>query len=407
MEHGFKACGLCPLDVNAIDFKKVFNRLKSSSSETISNLETTEENTKNIEGLTFLESLIDKTKLESFKNHGSSNWTGPEEDKSLFDVWYLATNKKIDQIVDFPEVREFLVEGTTMSLQGNHLEDADNIAIPLEQNLEPLNDPINMSKDDETMENDNVDLLLGLTFDMHGNLIQDLNATEQLTANFLTPELPVVIDSDQSTDILSSTPVTEDSVLSNQETPTISLIPPEPRLLVIEETPIVASDAMEIEVPESGEVIPEKEKILPLEDVSNNCDLEVGKFSDPFQKLLHWPRCDLSTKNKKRAINSMKIPSVLTSTQWQSIKKAKENEIQSKKEAIVLRRKIKIEKQEIMKNEKEKERVRKEEEILRKEQIKLEKEKQKIIKQEQKIKEIEIKNKIKEESLLKKKKQLN
>lgn len=288
-----------------------------------------------------------------------------------------------------------------------------------------------MSKDDETMEKDNVDLLLGLTFDMNGNLIQDLNATEQLTANFLTPELPVVIDSDQSTDILSSTPVPEDSVLSNQETPSISLIPPEPRLLVIEETPNIASDATEIEVPESGEVIPEKslvirpnvleleipsfdealatsenfdrEKILPLEDVSNNCDLEVGKFSDPFQKLLHWPRCDLSTKNKKRATNSMKIPSVLTSTQWQSIKKAKENEIQSKKEAIVLRRKIKIEKQEIMKEEKEKKRVRKEEEILRKEQIKLEKEKQKIIKQEQKIKEIEIKNKIKEESLLKKK----
>ncbi|GBP10603.1 Tigger transposable element-derived protein 1 [Eumeta japonica] len=218
MEHGFKACGLCPLDVNAIDFKKVFNRLKSSSSETISNLETTEENTKNIEGLAFLESLIDKTKLESFKNHGSSNWTGLEEDKSLFDVWYLATNnKKTDQIVDFPE-ENFSFEGTTMSLQGNYLEDADNIAIPPEQNLEPLSDPIDMSKDDETMENDNVDLLLGLTFDMHGNLIQDLNTTEQLTENFLTPELPVVIDSHQSTDILSSTPVPEDSVLSNQET---------------------------------------------------------------------------------------------------------------------------------------------------------------------------------------------
>ncbi|XP_044580939.1 uncharacterized protein LOC123262671 [Cotesia glomerata] len=115
MEHGFKACGLCPLDVNAIDFKKVFNRLKSSSSETISNLETTEENTKNIEGLTFLESLIDKTKLESFKNHGSSNWTGPEEDKSLFDVWYLATNKKIDQIVDFPEENFWLKEPQCLS----------------------------------------------------------------------------------------------------------------------------------------------------------------------------------------------------------------------------------------------------------------------------------------------------
>ncbi|XP_044597392.1 uncharacterized protein LOC123273966 [Cotesia glomerata] len=163
-----------------------------------------------------------------------------------------------------------------MSLQGNHLEDADNIAIPLEQNLEPLNDPINMSKDDETMENDNVDLLLGLTFDMHGNLIQDLNATEQLTANFLTPELPVVIDSDQSTDILSSTPVTEDSVLSNQETPTISLIPPEPRLLVIEETPIVASDAMEIEVPESGEVIPEKSLVIR----PNVLELEIRSSSN-------------------------------------------------------------------------------------------------------------------------------
>ncbi|KAH0540221.1 hypothetical protein KQX54_014715 [Cotesia glomerata] len=149
------ACGLSPLDVNAVDFRKVFNRLKTSSSETISNLETTEENIKNIEGLTFLESLIDKTKLESFKNHGSSNWTGPEEDKSLFDVWYSATNnKKNDQIVDFPE---------------------------------------DVSKDDETMENDNVDLLLGLTFDIHENLIQDLNAAEQLTASFLTPELPVVI----------------------------------------------------------------------------------------------------------------------------------------------------------------------------------------------------------------------
>lgn len=82
------------------------------------------------------------------------------------------------------------------------------------------------------------------------------------------------------------------------------------------------------------------------------------EFSEPLKKLLHWPRCDLSKKGKKRAINQLKIPSVLTSTQWQSIQEAKENEKKkAKNEAVVLRKKIKIEKQENLKKEKERKRL--------------------------------------------------
>ncbi|XP_057340983.1 uncharacterized protein LOC130678024 [Microplitis mediator] len=88
LENGFKTCGLHPLNVNAIDYSKVFKKLGNSSSETPSIFEDTPELPEESEALKVLESLIDKDKLISFKDHDSSVWKGRKEDESLYDIWY-------------------------------------------------------------------------------------------------------------------------------------------------------------------------------------------------------------------------------------------------------------------------------------------------------------------------------
>lgn len=92
MKNGFKTCGLCPLDVDAINYQKVFKRLQTTPGEaTSTNSEDTAEVSPNIDVLTALENLIEKNKLQSFTVNNGPNWTGNKEDESLFEIWYKLT----------------------------------------------------------------------------------------------------------------------------------------------------------------------------------------------------------------------------------------------------------------------------------------------------------------------------
>lgn len=104
LQNGFKACGLCPLDVNAVDFKKVFKQIESLPCETTNNLEDAAEVIKKSESLKVLESLIDTDKLQLFNTHKSMTWTGQKEDQSLFEIWYMLAKSKDKQISNSNEV---------------------------------------------------------------------------------------------------------------------------------------------------------------------------------------------------------------------------------------------------------------------------------------------------------------
>lgn len=88
LANGFKTCGLHPLNVNAIDFTKVFKRNGNSSYETQITSEDASEVPTISHSLIVLESLIDTDTLRSFKIHNGSIWEGRKEDESLYNIWY-------------------------------------------------------------------------------------------------------------------------------------------------------------------------------------------------------------------------------------------------------------------------------------------------------------------------------
>ncbi|XP_074106824.1 uncharacterized protein LOC141532394 [Cotesia typhae] len=91
LQEGFKTCGLHPLNADAINYSKVFKKLGISWHE-IESCSTSEGTIPEIftatESLRVLESLIDQDILRSFRENGSSNWTGRKEDESLFKIWF-------------------------------------------------------------------------------------------------------------------------------------------------------------------------------------------------------------------------------------------------------------------------------------------------------------------------------
>ena len=76
---GFRACGLYPLDANAVDYSKICNK-----EPIIIDTNTTEHK----QFSNYLEKEIEPDKLKEFKRQQSTIWTGNMEDTSLFKVWY-------------------------------------------------------------------------------------------------------------------------------------------------------------------------------------------------------------------------------------------------------------------------------------------------------------------------------
>ena len=85
--NGFKKCGLCPFDVSAIDFTKVFRRNQPpidsdvfiNDSGIICNIP---------DPLQFFESLLTEDKLQTFRFNEGPVWEGLTKDESLFEMWY-------------------------------------------------------------------------------------------------------------------------------------------------------------------------------------------------------------------------------------------------------------------------------------------------------------------------------
>lgn len=90
LKNGFETCGLSPLNVNAVNFSKVFKRIQNSTNDITcdAEIQSSSTNNKNAEFLRELENILGKEKLEIFESQSSLTWTGEIEDTSLFRIWY-------------------------------------------------------------------------------------------------------------------------------------------------------------------------------------------------------------------------------------------------------------------------------------------------------------------------------
>lgn len=82
LQNGFRTCGLCPFNPNAINYSKLLNshpKIETSRDVTL-------HQEKLLAHLAFIESMIESDKLDKFKRSGPL-WQGLEEDISLFHFW--------------------------------------------------------------------------------------------------------------------------------------------------------------------------------------------------------------------------------------------------------------------------------------------------------------------------------
>ncbi|KAJ8956840.1 hypothetical protein NQ318_014254 [Aromia moschata] len=82
IQNGFKTCGLCPLDANAVPYQRFFKNVLEEESSDKPRLEYTQRD------LDFIEKEIGIAKLRKFKEcHNKEMWHGDIEDTSLYNLW--------------------------------------------------------------------------------------------------------------------------------------------------------------------------------------------------------------------------------------------------------------------------------------------------------------------------------
>jgi len=86
LKNGFRACGLYPFNIDALDFSKILNKNKLNNTFQVTNI-------KYEELLLYLEKEIELDTSQEFKKQQSDTWHGKSEDTSLFKIWHKISNK--------------------------------------------------------------------------------------------------------------------------------------------------------------------------------------------------------------------------------------------------------------------------------------------------------------------------
>lgn len=270
-ENGFRTCGLCPWNPEAVLQK--YNNKKDK------NYDITEKNKNSLrelrEGFEFIEKHIDKQKLQMFRR--SQEWTGDFEDKSLFEFW-----KKIK--TNYNEAQQLIcVSGQEVHEQINEENCEVNSFVEL--------DSITLAASEALLSN------AGETRDfLNASEVRDILTNLEVTTNNVTP---------------AKTLENESAIEKNARCFSVPDINVEPK-------PSTSST----------------EQIIPT----------------PFKRVLFWPK-EKQNHTKKR--KTEKIPSVITSKQWQeyydSKEKKKREEIELKQKRAEERKKKKEEKEQAIK----------------------------------------------------------
>ncbi|KAG5868084.1 hypothetical protein JTB14_023771 [Gonioctena quinquepunctata] len=103
IKSGFKACGICPVDADAVDYTKCVGIKESQNAQNISNEPESQKSAQVLSHRQFVESKIDSDVLQRFKHAKAAGiaWEADDKYELLYDLWVKAieddTNADNDQ----------------------------------------------------------------------------------------------------------------------------------------------------------------------------------------------------------------------------------------------------------------------------------------------------------------------
>ncbi|XP_055542874.1 uncharacterized protein LOC129728454 [Wyeomyia smithii] len=125
--NGFRKCGLCPFDANALDyelFPKPFDR-PSSLTENVPSADDCQapEMDRNLHFMQMMNKKLTPEKLSLFREQRNNLiWSGPVEDTTMFYFW----RNTMDEIEGLPEF--IIIDAPFVMIEGDHASFADDSA---------------------------------------------------------------------------------------------------------------------------------------------------------------------------------------------------------------------------------------------------------------------------------------
>ncbi|XP_051166325.1 uncharacterized protein LOC127284737 [Leptopilina boulardi] len=381
LRNGFKKSGLCPFDVEAIDFTKVLKRIGDSDSLSEDSSQVSQCNSSTVQdSLEVFEKFLKQDQIEAFRLNESPTWRGNVKDEELFNIWYKLSypsgglsntlnNQKNDSRLDLPMDIVSDITEIIDTTRGHKMLNGVNVK-------STINSDNVKSRSNAVIENGCV--IMELEVDVNQNIPSDsISNGTVLASNDFTNN-----DSISDGILLASNDSAENKSISNDI--------------------VLSKDSPELDVP--LDLTKNKLKVNPLCDITNFHEQKpVISEESVHQKFLFWPSDNLLKNENKKRINKVRHPSVVTGSQWQEIVDTKQTEKRIKIEAVETRKKARIEKKAKSKLIKEELQKKREEKKQQKEMESFEKEKQKLLKQQEKFAAITEKKKALDEKLAKEK----
>lgn len=346
LKNGFRRCGLCPFDANALDYAQLPRDQNLENATRPAG----PSNPKILEHLIFFEDNIPSEKLAQFKYSGDA-WTGPLEDTSLFDFWHklkkiIADDKSTEAS---PEIDDHNKQDCSAN-PGVNNNDVNDFPI-MNCNIENDFSILIVDPDIGTTSKDSLNENLGwlnnnmLYNDEKGDNVYEVTNTGELVkisvegrdrTNELSPETIEVGGEKHNNhnDCSDSLKEFKDDTMSGRPLNT------ETNFYAVENAEEVVGDK-ECEMSsnlrhndsstlECNNTVTEELKKTPThQSPSESMLLEptiMKDFPSPFKKALFWPSTPTTDSNAKNRKSKEKVPAVATSLEWQTYFSKKEKE---------------------------------------------------------------------------------
>lgn len=306
LQSGFRKCGLFPWDPTSVDkICKITSSLDLTGESRPTPEKPTSIQRKNEEHLVFFESFIEKQKLQLFKSVSEEQpWTGPLSDSSLFEVW----NRM--QL----EVREHSQLGESIASRTPTVNTPDSSFMGLDLRFQDIVD-INGSDIMEELNFENLQ-----TYDIISD-VQDEGATN------------IIVEINHEMASTSFAKDSENTQMSSSTNPDIDL----PILITVpfqknEQSAPIATSSPKC-LGDNGLSTPHKTSSLVSVASEGESGTEKAAqnlkevIPSPFKRALFWPEPKVEVLKKRK---TEKIPSVVTSLQWQEYNKKKSEEKERK-----------------------------------------------------------------------------
>ncbi|XP_057336260.1 uncharacterized protein LOC130674846 [Microplitis mediator] len=310
IKSGFKACGICPFDADAVDYTKCVEMKESQNDHNIFNESDSQKSSQVSSHRQFVESKIEAEVLQRFKNARAAGigWEADDKYELLYDLWVKAVED--DKNVDSELQSSSCLTLASQDLNPSIPNDNDITEFLFPEFSEPILDEVDEQLESLIFHSPNQNSDFGVPF-------------------LLEPPIPLNIDND-STSVRAILPSSDNAIQSS---------------------PVI------IEVIE-----PDAVSSVSTENVSNPNTVTMRRKSvdEVINEIVMWPKSKKQSSKRKRAVEH--LPSVITADKWIEIMEAKEKEKNDKEEEKKIKkieREERIETNKKIKQEKLEEKARK------------------------------------------------